>query len=59
MKGKYIEYNIIALEEDLDKMIEEFLKVIRVERMAVNIEKQEGVSGNQENEDEGDDIIQK
>ena len=59
LKGKYIEYNIIALEEDLDKMIEEFLKVIRVERMAVNIEKQEGVSGNQENEDEGDDIIQK
>ncbi len=59
LKGKYIEYNIIALEEDLDKMIEEFLKVIRVERMKANIEKQEGVSGNQENEDEGDDIIQK
>ncbi len=59
LKGKYIEYNIIALEEDLDKMIEEFLKVIRVERMVANIEKQEGVSGNQDNEDEGDDIIQK
>ena len=39
LKGKYIEYNIIALEEDLDKMIEEFLKVIRVERMVANIEK--------------------
>ena len=60
LRGKYIEYTVISLEDELDKMIQEFSKVIRVEFMSQNIEKQEGVSGNQlENEDEGDDIIQK
>ena len=60
LRGKYIEYTVISLEDELDKMIQEFSKVIRVEFMSQKIEKQEGVSGNQlENEDDGDDIIQK
>ena len=60
LRGKYIEYNLISLEEGLDKMMEEFSKYIKVELMSSNIKKEEGVSGNQlENEDDGDDIIEK
>lgn len=47
IRGKYIEYNIICLEEGLEKMLEEFSKSIKVEIMSSNIAKQEGVSGNQ------------
>ena len=60
LRGKYIEYNLISLEKGLDKMMEEFSKYIKVELMSSNIEKEEGVSGNQlKNEDVGDDIIEK
>ena len=41
-------------------MAEEFSKYIKIELMGAKIEKQSNISGNQlENEDDGDDIIQK
>ena len=60
MRGKYIEYSLIALDEGIEKMAEEFSKFTKVELMYSKIEKQEGISGDQmEKEDDGDDIIQK
>ena len=53
LRGKYIEYNLIALGEGLEKMAQEFTNHIKVELMPANIEKQEGVSDNQlEDKDE-------
>ena len=60
MRGKYIEYSLIALDDGIEKMAEEFSKFTKVELMYSKIEKQEGISGDQmEKEDDGDDIIQK
>ena len=60
MRGKYIEYSLIALDNGIEKMAEEFSKFTKVELMYSKIEKQEGISGDQmEKEDDGDDIIQK
>ena len=60
MRGKYIEYSLIALDEGIEKMAEEFSKFTKVELMYSKIEKQEGISGDQmEKEDAADDIIQK
>ena len=52
LRGKYIEYSLLPLVEGIEKMAEEFSKYIKVELMAPNIEKQEGVSDNQLEEEE-------
>lgn len=60
MRGKYIEYSLIYLDEGIKKMAEEFSKYTKIELMNSNFEKQEGISGDQlEKDDNGDDIIQK
>ena len=47
LRGKYIEYSMIALGEGLERMTEEFSKFIKVELMASNIERQEGIDDDQ------------
>ena len=60
LRGKYIDYTLIILEDGIEKMAEEFSKYIKIELMGAKIERQPDISGNQlENEDDGDDIIQK
>ena len=55
LRGKYIEYNLIALNDEIKYMANKFSEFIKVELIEANFEPQEGVSGNQEkneNEDE-------
>ena len=53
IRGKYIEYTLITLGDGMEKMAEVFSNYIRIELMSVNIEKTEGVSDDQlENEEE-------
>jgi hypothetical protein len=60
LRGKYIEYSLILLEEGIEKMATEFSKYIKIELMKANIEKENEVSDNQlEDKDDGDDIIKK
>lgn len=54
LRGKYIEYTVVALTNKLKKMIEEFSKIIRVDVMNPKIEKEEGVSGEQEEKKDKD-----
>lgn len=47
IRGKYIEYTLITLEEGCEKMAEVYSNYIRIELMGANIERQEGIPDNQ------------
>lgn len=47
LRGKYIEYNLIAFDEELKYMAEKFSNFIKVEMIEGGFEPQEGVSGDQ------------
>ena len=49
LRGKYIEYNLIALNDDVKNMAKKFSEYIKVELVEANFEPQEGVSGDQRN----------
>ena len=51
LRGKYIEYNLIGLDEDLKDMANKFSDYIKVELVEVNIPPQEGVPNNQTKND--------
>lgn len=44
MRGKYIEYTIIGIDNCVDKMIQEFSKFVKIDVMQPTIEKTKGVS---------------
>jgi hypothetical protein len=52
LRGKYIEYNLIGLEDNIKEMAKKFSEFIKVELVEANFEPQEGVSGDQTKEDE-------
>jgi len=52
LRGKYIEYNLIGLDDDIKEMAKKFSEFIKVELVEANFEPQEGVSGDQTKEDE-------
>jgi len=52
LRGKYIEYNLIGLDDDIKEMAKKFSEFIKVELVEANFEPQEGVSGDQIKEDE-------
>ena len=54
LRGKYIEYNLIALDDSLNNMADKFSKYIKVEFMEIAIEPQEGISGDQSQNDNDD-----
>ena len=47
LRGKYIEYNLIALNDDIRDMANKFSDYIKVELVDLNIGPEEGVSGDQ------------
>ena len=49
LRGKYIEYNLIALNDDVKNMAKKFSEYIKVELVEANFEPQEGISGDQRN----------
>ena len=51
LRGKYIEYNLIGLDEDLKDMANKFSDYIKVELVEVNIPPQEGVPNDQTKND--------
>ena len=51
LRGKYIEYNLIGLNEDIRNMAKKFSEYIKVELVEANFEPQEGVNGNQRLDD--------
>ena len=51
LRGKYIEYNLIGLDEDLKGMANKFSDYIKVELVEVNIPPQEGVPNDQTKND--------
>lgn len=51
LRGKYIEYNLIGLDEDLKNMANKFSDYIKVELVEVNIPPQEGVPNDQTKND--------
>ena len=51
LRGKYIEYNLIDLDEDLKDMANKFSDYIKVELVEVNIPPQEGVPNDQTKND--------
>jgi hypothetical protein len=51
LRGKYIEYNLIGLDEDLKEMANKFSDYIKVELVEVNIPPQEGVPNDQTKND--------
>ena len=51
LRGKYIEYNLIGLDDDIKEMAKKFSEFIKVELVEANFEPQEGVSGDQTKED--------
>ena len=51
LRGKYIEYNLIGLDEDLKDMANKFSDYIKVELVEVNIPPQEGIPNDQTKND--------
>ena len=47
LRGKYIEYNLIGLDDEIKDMAKRFSEFIKVELVEVNFEPQEGISGDQ------------
>ena len=47
LRGKYIEYNLIALNDDIRDMANKFSDYIKVELVDLNIGPEEGISGDQ------------
>ena len=47
LRGKYIEYNLISLDDDISDMAQQFSNFIKVEMLEANFEPEEGVSGDQ------------